>query len=786
MNNNKKDESIKEEEEKKKQKMKKKKELSDEEESDVKEKKQKKKKKISSDEESSEEEKIEKRRKKNSEEESSEEVKKKKKKKKEISSEEESSEKERKKKKKKKKELSSEDESSEEVKKKKKKKKELSSEDESSEEVKKKKKKKKELSSEEEEENEKIYIKGIYEHKRGKQSIEDFKKIIEKSRTSCKILLEDDYGSGLLCEIKKGGKSTKVLITCNYVINKEFLISNNEITFEINKQNKKIELVNRKIWTNKDIGYTCIQILDSDKIEQFLEVNEDSDEIFTKNFKYEKLKKKEIILFAYNEEDDDNEPIQSSEFGIIRKFRKKKLLTKYKYSLGPSGGAIVLKKNFKLIGIYAGVIKEENVFIPINIIVNDMNTNQNSIVVLNKKKGNNEENNFEKSKEDDNKIFENIFMNKNERKRDFNKLFENIFNRLNKGEKEKKMEEDAKKSVKNEIDKKENANNNVDDLQEFLSSDLINKNIDNFRELIKEMTIIPYCKNCKKDYQKLPVTAIHIVIIIIKSLKCDFCGEQDFGIKLPYKFNMKCNCGLNSKVNFPFSNLAFEFLFSLKNLVTKCGKCGEEYKIVAIEDDKDEQNNNKDEDDIKDIDKEVVIKYNSKEKEKEKIDDNEMLIVNEIIKNKKVKKELFNKSDVKGDGNCFYRCIAKKLLDNENMHKYIRKEITNNINQKRFLDYQDDFIKKQAENISKKNSWAGDLDVYLASKTFDLNIIILCNDNDNKDYYNLYPNSNNEIDIDKKSIFMLYGNSNSDLDYYKNENDQIIDKRNHYCLLVSK
>ena len=475
------------------------------------------------------------------------------------------------------------------------------------------------------------------------------------------------------------------------------------------------------------------------------------------------------------------------------------MFANYNSSLGPSGGSIVLKKNYKLIGIYAGVIKEENVFIPINIIINDMNTNQNSIVILNKKKGNNEKNNKENNnyviksiREDDNKIFENYFSNKNKRKNDYNKVFENIFTKIiNRGkeEKEKKIEEDEKKNFKNNIDENENANNNIEDLQGFLSSDLINKNIDNFRELIKEMCIIPYCKNCNRDYQKLPVMAIQIVVIIIKSLKCDYCGIKNFGIKLPYKFNMKCNCGLNSKVNFPFSNFAFEFLFSLKNLVPKCGKCGQEYKIVAIEDDKNEKNIN--EDDIKNIDNNEInnskildIKNHLKEKEKD--NDNEILIIQEILENNKIKKEHFNKLDVRGDGNCFYRCIAKKLLGDENLYKDIKNEITNSIKREKFLDYKDNFIKQQAEEISKKNSWAGDLEVYLASNTFDLNIIILCNDNENKDYYNLYINSKNEIDIQRKSIFMLYGNINSDLDYYKNEKNQVIDKRNHYSLLISK
>ena len=695
----------------------------------------------------------------------------------------------KKKKKKEKKEISSDEESEEVKKKKKKKKKEISSNEESEEEVKKKKKKKKkEISSDEESEEEvkkKIYIQGVYNHKIGKQSIEDIINIVGKSSSTCKILLENDYGSGFFSEIIKGGKSTKVLITCNHVINKDFLLSNNEINIEINKQNKKIDLVNREIWTNEDIDYTCIQILNSDKIEQFLEANEDLDEIFKKNFEYDKLIKEEIILIAYNRDDKDNQPKQSSEFGIIINFKKKNFFNNYNSSLGSSGGAILLKKNYKLIGIYAGGIREKNVFIPINIIINDMNTNTNSIVNLNKGKGYNEKNNELNNNKinffgkDDNKIIENIFINKNKEEKEEKKE-----------KKEKKYVEDKnknKENLKNIID--ENENNNIEEFQEFLSSDIINKNSDNLKELLKEMSIIPYCKNCNKDYQRLPALAIQIVVIIIKSLKCDYCGKQNFGVKLPYEFNMKCNCGLQSKQNFPFSSFTFKFLFSLKNISQECGKCGQEYKIIAIEDDNNKKKINEDKDNIQEINNEknnyniLNIKNNLKEAEK---NNNEILIVQEIIKNKKIKKKLFSKLDIVGDGNCFYRCIAKKLMGDENKYKDIKGKITKNIDKKNFLDYKDKYIKKEALKIYDENAWAGDLAIFLAKKTFDVNIIILFNDNENKEYYSLYICSDMDIDIEKQNVFILYGNINSDLDYGKDKENQVFDKRNHYSLLIIK
>ena len=67
-----------------------------------------------------------------------------------------------------------------------------------------------------------------------------------------------------------------------------------------------------------------------------------------------------------------------------------------------------------------------------------------------------------------------------------------------------------------------------------------------------------------------------------------------------------------------------------------------------------------------------------------------------------------------------------------------------------------------------------------------MNIIILFNDNENKEYYSLYICSDMDIDIEKQNVFILYGNINSDLDYGKDKENQVFDKRNHYSLLIIK
>ena len=86
----------------------------------------------------------------------------------------------------------------------------------------------------------------------------------------CKIIKDDgNKGTGFFCKIKFKEELLPVLITNNHILNINNLINNNIITFTFNdnKEVRKIKInKERKIYTNKKIDITFIEIKESDKI----------------------------------------------------------------------------------------------------------------------------------------------------------------------------------------------------------------------------------------------------------------------------------------------------------------------------------------------------------------------------------------------------------------------------------------------------------------------------------------------------------------------------------------
>ena len=142
---------------------------------------------------------------------------------------------------------------------------------------------------------------------------------------------------------------------------------------------------------NEELDYICIEILKKDKINQYLIVD---DEILEKN--YNEFKNEEIILFAYNKDKNDKEPKRGCEFGIILGYNQhtKKFISNYNSSPGASGGAILLKKNYKIIGIHTGGLEKykkigdinkeikTNLFKSLSLTLNDMKSNKKSFFLL--------------------------------------------------------------------------------------------------------------------------------------------------------------------------------------------------------------------------------------------------------------------------------------------------------------------------------------------------------------------------------------------------------------------
>ena len=376
------------------------------------------------------------------------------------------------------------------------------------------------------------YIPEVTHHKGGTQSLNKLLPFLQKAKSfSCKILLDKtNYGSGFFCKIFspfENNKIIKVLFTCNHVLKKEYLLSNNEINLEFNEEKRKIffKEENRLIWTNKELDYTCIEILDKDNIKEFLKIDM---EIYEKDY-HENLLNEEILLIAYNKDENEEESEQGCEFGILLAYNKekKRFLTNYNSTPGSSGGAILFKKNYKLIGMHEGgknpknnKQKKKNLIIPLNLILQDLNSNKNSLIKF------------------------------------------DIINKSNNNKLKPKKKEDS-------------SMNNI-----------ISNNKDEINNLCQDLRFFIICKECGYKFgEELEMRQIefwNLAIEMNKLKSCENCGKNNYGYEIPYNLNLKCNnCGdkLN-KEGFPFSLI--KVMFFLKDHSKDCDKCGKnDYSIIA-------------------------------------------------------------------------------------------------------------------------------------------------------------------------------------------------------------
>ena len=107
--------------------------------------------------------------------------------------------------------------------------------------------------------------------------------LLKKSNAAtCKIISESEngkplHGTGFFCKIPLEGKIMKVLFTNNHILNKNSIKEGEIIKCRYKNELKKFEIKNRKCFTNEELDYTCIEILNEDKIEDFFEIeNENS------------------------------------------------------------------------------------------------------------------------------------------------------------------------------------------------------------------------------------------------------------------------------------------------------------------------------------------------------------------------------------------------------------------------------------------------------------------------------------------------------------------------------
>ena len=108
-------------------------------------------------------------------------------------------------------------------------------------------------------------------------TIEETQKILEQmTNCICKVKSKGIYGTGFFCRIKfLDNTFIKVLTTSYQILDEHYFKENNEINLIINNQARIINLnKKRKIYSNKDFDLTLIEIKESDKINDYFELDE--------------------------------------------------------------------------------------------------------------------------------------------------------------------------------------------------------------------------------------------------------------------------------------------------------------------------------------------------------------------------------------------------------------------------------------------------------------------------------------------------------------------------------
>ena len=179
---------------------------------------------------------------------------------------------------------------------------------------------------------------------------------LQISKSICKIIIENNIGTGFLIKFLKGEKNFYGLMSCEHVITKKLIEKKSKITFFYDNSNKMKEFT---LDTNKryikdfqdiNIDATIVEILTTDKIID--------DYFLLPNFEFMEnlggLNNKLIQIFQY----PNGENLGSSE-GEIIKIEKKEITHKAGTKEGSSGSPLFIKGTTGVIGIHKAEDKDK-------------------------------------------------------------------------------------------------------------------------------------------------------------------------------------------------------------------------------------------------------------------------------------------------------------------------------------------------------------------------------------------------------------------------------------------
>ncbi len=152
-----------------------------------------------------------------------------------------------------------------------------------------------------------------------------------------------------------------MLFTCNHVLKDESIKVGNIIRCAYKENLKKIEITKERFChTNAELDYTCIQIFNDDKIEDFYEIEIENNDNYLNE---------DICIMQY----PNGGPLTLIG-GHLKKIEKEQIqhsVTTYK---GSSGSPIILLlRDYRIIGIHRGSNNRLNLGTSMKYIIEDIN-----------------------------------------------------------------------------------------------------------------------------------------------------------------------------------------------------------------------------------------------------------------------------------------------------------------------------------------------------------------------------------------------------------------------------
>jgi hypothetical protein len=196
-------------------------------------------------------------------------------------------------------------------------------------------------------------------------SKETERKLFEKGKlATCKIITEKGYDSGFFCIILFKNEKIKMLFTCNHVLNNESIQVGNIIKCAYKEKIKIIEITEERFChTNAELDYTCIQIFNDDKIEDFFEIENENNKNPKDNYLNE-----DICIMQYPK------GLLTLKVGHLKKIDKEQIQHSVTTFKGSSGSPIILLlRDHKIIGIHRGSNNSLNLGTSMIYIIEDIN-----------------------------------------------------------------------------------------------------------------------------------------------------------------------------------------------------------------------------------------------------------------------------------------------------------------------------------------------------------------------------------------------------------------------------